>query len=98
MVRKVIIENAAKLQLREAYKYIRKHSYQNAENVKAKILQSIKTLASNPEKHPPDKYCTDKDEKFRAYEIYKFRITYYINTDRIIVVRIRNTKMNPLGY
>ena len=96
--RKVEIEHAAKLQLKEACKYIRRHSYQNAENVKAKILQSIKMLALHPERHPPDKYCTDNDENFRAYEIYKYRITYYVSTDKIIVIRIRHTKMNPLSY
>jgi plasmid stabilization system protein ParE len=53
--REVVIENAAKLQWKKAYGYIRKQSYQNAEKVKSKILQSIKELSLNPEHHPPDK-------------------------------------------
>jgi len=41
--RKVIIDNEAKVQLRQAYNYINKGSLQNAEKVKSKILASIKT-------------------------------------------------------
>ncbi len=96
--RKVVIEHGAKLQFREAYEYIRKDSFQNAEKVKNKILQTIKALALHPDRHPPDKFCTANDENFRAYEIYKYRITYCVADDKIIVVRIRHTKMNPFIY
>ena len=95
---KVEIEHSAKLELKKAYEYIRKRSYQNAEKVKAKILQSIKALSRHPEMHPPDKYCLDNDGKFRAYEIYSYRITYYTGENKIIVLRIRHTKMNPVNY
>jgi len=54
--RTVVIENAAKISLKKAYQYIRKQSYQNAENVRVKILASIVELAVNPEHHLPDKY------------------------------------------
>ncbi len=96
--RKVEIEHTAKLQLKKAYEYIRKDSFQNAEKVKVKILQSIKALALYPERHPPDKFCMDNDGNFRAYEIYRYRITYYVTDDKIIVVRVRHTKMNPFVY
>lgn len=38
---KIVIDNVAKKQLKEAYKYIRKDSPQNAEKVKAKIAGVI---------------------------------------------------------
>jgi plasmid stabilization system protein ParE len=101
MVRKsrtVIIDNAAKLQLRFAYEYILKDSPQNAEKFRSKILTSIKELIENPEKYPPDKYKINNDGSFRAYEIYKYRITYQVSEDQILVIRIRHTKMNPLEY
>jgi plasmid stabilization system protein ParE len=41
---KVIIDAEAKRLLREAYEYIRRDSFQNAEKVKAAILSSIKEL------------------------------------------------------
>lgn len=96
--RKVEIQHLAKKQLWEAYKYIRKDSLQNAEKVRSRILETIKTLAKHPEHHPLDKYCIENDGNFRAYEVYKYRIAYYVTADRIFVLRIRHTKMNPLNY
>ncbi|MES1223431.1 MAG: type II toxin-antitoxin system RelE/ParE family toxin [Bacteroidota bacterium] len=95
---KVVIDNKAKKELREVYKYIKKDSLQNAEKVKIAVLSSIKDLIKNPEVHPPDKYRLDKDAYYRAYELYKLRITYHIGTEIISVLRIRHTKMNPLEH
>jgi plasmid stabilization system protein ParE len=97
-VLKVIIDNEAKAQLREAYNYISKESPQNAQKVKSKILSSIKELIGNPQRHAADKYRLNNDGSFRAYELYKYRITYHVSKERIIVIRIRHTKMNPLKY
>ncbi len=96
--RRVIIENAAKEALRQAYNYIINDSLQNAEKVKDKILTSIKEVARHPEKHPADKYKLNNDGIFRAYELYKYRITYHVSEEQITVVRVRHTKMNPLEY
>ena len=96
--RSVEIQYLAKRQLWEAYKHIRKDSLQNAEKVRTRILETIKALATHPERHPLDKYCTENDGNFRAYEIYKYRISYYVTNEKIIILRIRHTKMNPLNY
>jgi plasmid stabilization system protein ParE len=98
VIRTVVIENAAKISLKKAYQYIRKQSYQNAENVRAKILASIVELAVNPAHHPPDKYCIDNNGSYRAYEVFKYRITYHFDDTTIIVLRIKHTKMNPETY
>jgi len=94
----VVIDNNAKIQLREVYEFIKKDSLQNAEKVTHKILLSIKALLKNPLHHPPDKYRLDDDESYRAYELYKYRITYHVSAHEIRVIRIRHTKMNPLLY
>lgn len=101
MVRKrlrLIIDNDAKHSLLEAYRYIKKDSPQNAEKVRGKILNSIKELLESPERHGPDKYRVDNDGSFRAFEIYKYRITYHVSSSEIRIIRIRHTKMNPLEY
>jgi plasmid stabilization system protein ParE len=41
---KIVIDNQAKLHLRNAYDYIKKDSLQNAEKVRVKILASIQGL------------------------------------------------------
>lgn len=95
---KIVIDNEAKKSLQEAYKYIRKDSLQNAENVRTKILASIKGLVKNPERHGPDKYRLANDGSYRAYEMFKYRITYHVSAEEIRVIRIRHIKMNPLEY
>jgi plasmid stabilization system protein ParE len=94
----LVIDNEAKVQLKQAYDYISRDSVQNAQKVKSKILASMKELLKHPHKHPTDKYCLDNDGSLRAYELYKYRITYRVSTNRIVVIRVRHTKMNPLEY
>lgn len=95
---KVIIDEEAKRSLQEAYLYIRKDSPQNAEKVKNAIITSIKELIKNPERHNPDKYRIKNDGSYRAYEIFRYRISYHISPDEIRIIRIRHTKMNPQDY
>jgi plasmid stabilization system protein ParE len=94
----VIIDNKAKVHLNKLYKYIRKDSYQNAEMVPNRIVESIMSLSTKWEQHPPDKYRKIKDVNYRAYEILKYRITYHFIDNKILVTRIRHTKMTPLHY
>ncbi|AXY76729.1 type II toxin-antitoxin system RelE/ParE family toxin [Paraflavitalea soli] len=94
----VVIDNSAKRQLKEIYEYIKKDSLQNAEKVSHNILLSIKALLKNPLHHSPDKYRLNNDGSYRAYELYKYRITYHVSAQEIRVIRIRHTKMNPLLY
>jgi plasmid stabilization system protein ParE len=96
--KKVVVEHEAKMQLWKAYKYIQKDSYENAEMVKLKILDSIKALSRNAHQFRVDKYYIENDGSIRAYELLKFRISYKICNDEVVVLRIRHTKMNPLNY
>jgi plasmid stabilization system protein ParE len=95
---KVIIDNPAKAQLKDAYTYIKLDSPKNAEKVKAKILTSIKELADHPEKYPKDKYRLNNDGSYRAFEIYKYRISYHASQEQITVIMIRHTKMEPKSH
>jgi plasmid stabilization system protein ParE len=90
-----VIDNQAKLHLRQAYNYIKKDSL---EKVRDKILYSIQNLIKKPEVHAPDKYKLNNDGSYRAYEVYKYRITYHLSKEQITVIRIRHTKMNPFEY
>ncbi|WP_366914015.1 type II toxin-antitoxin system RelE/ParE family toxin [Niabella sp.] len=95
---KVIIDDEAKRAFREAYQYIKRDSLQNAEKVRVKLLASIKALPTNPERYAPDKYRLNNDGAYRAYEILKYRVTYYIGDSVIRIIRIRHVRMNPLEY
>jgi plasmid stabilization system protein ParE len=75
----VIVWNEnAKKELKKIYEYILKDSSQNALKVRQKIIEHILSLLANPEKHPLDKYKINNDGTWRAFEIYRYRISYRV--------------------
>jgi plasmid stabilization system protein ParE len=94
----IVVDNVAKLHLKEAYDYIKRDSPKNAIKVLARITSSISQLAKNPETNPPDKYRSNNDGSYRAYEIDRYRITYRISPPQIHIIRIRHTSREPLPY
>ncbi|GEO10719.1 type II toxin-antitoxin system RelE/ParE family toxin [Segetibacter aerophilus] len=95
---KVIWARKATEQLKQAYLYIRKDSFQNAEKVRKEILEATEKLAVNPELNPPDKYKINNDNSFRAFELFRYRVSYKITNAEVIIVRIRHTSMSPKNY
>lgn len=98
MVRVVNWPHPVQKQLEKIYQYILLNSYQNAEKIKAAILDSTRKLPGYPEMYPRDKYRKNNDGSFRAYEIHRCRITYRITDKEIIIVRVRHTSMEPREY
>lgn len=98
MVEKVLWDIEARNFLKEAISLIKKDSELNAEKVKKVILRSTSDLKRNPQRHPPDQYKTNNNGDYRAYEVYSFRIAYFIGENYIRIVRIRHTRMEPKPY
>jgi plasmid stabilization system protein ParE len=96
--RKISWDKQAINYFREAIKYIRKDSPQNADKVKKEILEKISELSLRPEIHNPDKYKTNNTGNYRAFELHRFRVGYLVKEDEIIIARIRNTNQEPLEY
>ena len=69
-----------------------------ADNVFDKIKSSAYDVRDNPEKYPPDKYKINNKGNYRAYEIYRYRISYLITKKDIYIVRLRGTDQNPREY
>jgi plasmid stabilization system protein ParE len=95
---KIVIPTLSKSQLKEAYEFIKFDSPKNAEKVRSKILSGIMELADHPERHSPDKYRMNNDGSYRAFEIYKYRISYHVSPDQITIVRVLHTKREPKPY
>jgi plasmid stabilization system protein ParE len=89
-------DSSAYHQLESIVDYIRLESPEGATMVARKIILSIKQIRNNPLQHPPDKLRLDKDKNYRSFEIYHYRITYYIAKNHIRIVRIRHTSREPL--
>lgn len=101
MVKKyrVVWDEDARTYFKEAISYIKKDSPQNAEKVKREVIESTRSLANEPQRlHAPDKDRLNNDGSYRAYEIQKFRISYFVSHNEIRVVRIRHTKQDPRLY
>jgi plasmid stabilization system protein ParE len=99
MVKKrVVWDESAQSALKEAYDRIKQNSLQQAEKVKLEIIAATKKLSDHPDMYPPDKYRTDKDIRFRAFEKYSYRISYFITDDVVRVLRFRHVKQQPEHY
>jgi plasmid stabilization system protein ParE len=97
-IKKVVWTENAEMQLEEIYQYTLEDSQQNAIEIKNKIFKSTSQLLDFPEKYPNDKYKKNNDGNFKAYEIYRFRISYYISEKEIVIIRIRSTDRKPKKY
>ena len=96
--RKISWDKAALLQFGRAIDYIAKDSIQNAEKVRAEILEKIGNLSDHPETNALDKYKIDNDGHYRAFELHHLRIAYYVGQDEIRILRLRSTYQEPLPY
>lgn len=98
MERKIFWDEKAITAFKDAISFIRKDSFQNAASVKADILSKVKELRSSPDIHPPDKYKIGNDGHFRAFEIHRFRISYWVMEQVVLIVRFRHTSQKPEPY
>jgi len=96
--RKIGWDKHALRQFNKAILYIAEDSTQNAENVQADILEKIEDLLSYPEIYPLDKYKLDNDGSYRAFELHRLRVAYFIGSDVIRILRVRHTSREPLEY
>lgn len=85
-------------ELKKAFEYISQDSTQNANHVIDEITSLADQLAQHPEMFPPDKFKTDNDGSWRAFEKFNYRISYRIAKDNIRILRMRHTKRSPLHY
>lgn len=98
VTRNIIWRRSARLYLTKAIDYISQDSVKNADVVAKAILSTIEKAARYPEHFPPDKYKHNNTGSFRAFEIYSFRVSFFINAETIRIVRIRHTKQKPSNY
>lgn len=96
--RRVVWDDLARAALKVAYNHIKADSPQQAEKVKQDILAATRELPEHPEMYPADKYRSDKDSRFRAFEKHNYRISYRITDDTIRVLRLRHVMQEPKDY
>ena len=91
MALKVIWTNKAKQQLKEIYKFYKDISPQGAENVKNDILKAGKEIVFAKQ------FEQDEIEpNFRRIIVRHYKLIYTIEKDIIAILRIFDTRQNPL--
>ena len=55
-------------------------------------------VVPNPERYPPDKYKDENDGNYRAFELHRLRVAYFVGRDVIRILRVRHTSREPQGY
>ncbi len=98
MKKQVVWDELAVLQLENQLDYIKEESVIQAEKVRESVLDKTGELSTFYERHPKDKYKTENDGTYRAFEIYHYRISYRITPNQIRIVRFRSTYQNPKEY
>ena len=84
--------------LKALYNYISETSPQNAQKVVTDIITATEKAIANPSYYNPDKFKTDNDGSYRAFEKHHYRIAYRYQKNVIRVLRVMHTKMEPKRY
>jgi plasmid stabilization system protein ParE len=96
--RKITWSKTALKQFEAAIVYISSDSIQNAEKVRREILEKIDRLIFYPETNTPDKYKTNNDGSYRAFELHHYRVAYRVTNKVIFILRIRHTSRHTKPY
>ena len=96
--RRVTWTKQALKQFNAAIKFIKKDSEQNADKVKAVLLDKINELSDDRIIHRRDQYKKNNDGNYLYFESLHYRIVYYSTAQEIFIVRIRHTSMEPKKY
>lgn len=97
---KVRWDKAALNELAKIYAYILEDSYQNVQAVRRKIFELAASLEKDPKRYKPDNLRIDNNMDFRAVEVYRFRITFYVDEENktVNILRVRSTMQEPLNH
>jgi len=96
--RKISWDIGALKEFEQGIDYIAGSSVQNAEKVRQEIVNRIEQLLDNPERHAPDKFKINNDGNYRAFELHRYRISYFVAINEIRILQIRHTGREPKSY
>jgi len=98
MVREIVWDKEAILQLEEVYVYLKEHSLQSANKVRKSIKEDVRGLAKYPEIYNIDRFKKDNDGSIRAFERYSYRVTYKVKETQVLILRVRHTSREPFEH
>ena len=78
--------------------YISKSSPANALLVRRRILKIVKALPLNPRIFREDELRLSIEGEFRVFNKDNIRVSYKIETNAILITRIKHSSQEPIAY
>ena len=83
---------------KELIKDIKKRSENLAQRIKDKVKENLNHVKQNPEMFEADILKTGNDGSYRKFTALHIRVVYKIDTDKIIIARVRHSSSEPTEY
>lgn len=87
-----------KERLKELIKDIKKRSEPLAQRIKDKVKENLSHVKQNSEIFEADSLKENNDGSFRKFTAIQIRIVYKIDSDKIIIARVRHAASEPTEY
>jgi mRNA-degrading endonuclease RelE of RelBE toxin-antitoxin system len=84
--------------LKDLIKDIKRRSVHLSRFIRDKIKENISLIEQNPYLFEKDTFKTNNDGSYRKFTAIHIRIVYKIDTDKIIIVRVRYATSEPTSY
>jgi len=88
----------AKDDFKSILSYYKKRSPKGYGLVKTAVIENIKQAARAPIIFNSDLLKNPKDVNVRAFTVYHTRVSYLIEKDKLVVLRLRHTSREPKEY
>ncbi|MEL6535905.1 MAG: type II toxin-antitoxin system RelE/ParE family toxin [Bacteroidota bacterium] len=92
---KIVWSAAARTQLLKVISKIKEESPQNSELVKQAILEKVQLASEHPTRYPLDRFKTNNQGDFRAFETHSFRISYRYTLEELRILFVRHIHQKP---
>lgn len=83
---------------KELIKDIKKRSENLAQRIKDKVKENLNHIKQNTKMFEADILKTDNDGTYRKFNALHIRVGYKIDSDKIIITRIRHSSSEPTEY
>ena len=87
-----------KERFKELIKDIKKRSDNLSQRIKDKVKENLNHIKQNPEIFEADILKTDNDASYRKFNALHIKVVYKIDTDKIIIARVRYSSSEPAEY
>jgi mRNA-degrading endonuclease RelE of RelBE toxin-antitoxin system len=83
---------------KELIKEIKKRSENLSQKIRQKVKDNLTVIKKQPYIFEADPLKVDNDGSFRKFTAVQIRVVYKIESDKIIIVRIRHALSEPTDY